>query len=244
MEVEKLAEILELTGKEAEIYSLIAQKQCVNAGELIKASGMYRAAVYDILERLIEKGLIGYVKNNKVREFSAVSLSIVRQKLESEKDAIKQKEEALSVLEKQFETMKTKEPEVVVLKGKKGLKTLLNHVLETAKEWHVFGAQGSFKKLFPQEYQLIHSKRLRKKIPIKIIYNSSVRKEKREEELPLIEVKYVDKMLDTPATTFVYGDNVAIVIWSTPAYIMWVKSKDVAKSYENHFQTMWKNAKS
>ncbi len=244
MHVEKISETLELTEKEALVYCLLAEKHTANAGELIKASGMYRAAVYDILERLIGKGLIGYVDVGKVREFSIVPLSIVRQKLEGEIEEIKEKENQLKKLELELKKeVGEREPEVHVLKGKRGLLTILNHLIETGKEWHIFGAQGELKKLFPQEYKIIHTKRARKNIAMKIIYNSTVRPEKREQELKLIEVRYVDKKFDSPATTYVYGEFVAIVIWSNPPHITWIKSMDVSKSYENQFQILWRNAK-
>ncbi|MFH1099888.1 MAG: helix-turn-helix domain-containing protein [Candidatus Micrarchaeota archaeon] len=244
MDVKNIIETLELTKSEATVYAALSEKKHSTGGELIKTTGMYRAAVYDILHRLIEKGIVGYTQIGNCREFSITPLSLVRQELESEIESIKEKQKELEKIEKQAKTTSnTTEPEVFILKGNKGVKTLFAHLLETGVEWHIFGAQGQFKQMFPEYYQLIHAKRVKHGVGIKIIYNSRVRVEHREKELPLISTRYVEAKFDTPATTIVYGDYVAIIIWSKPQFVTWIKSKDVAKSYEHQFQMLWKHAK-
>ncbi len=235
---------LGLTEKESDLYWILYQKHSAPAGQLIKDTGMHRAAVYDILKRLTDKGLVGFVNSGKKREFTILPLSLAKHRLEEEIETIRKKQFALTELEKKPRGNMTEEPNVAVLKGKRGLQIILYDLLENApNEWHVFGAQGEFKRTFPEFYQLFHAKRTRQNIVVKIIYNSNVKLEKREKELKLLKTRYVDKRFDTPATTYIYGDKVVIIVWSNPVYIMWIKSKEVARSYENQFQMLWKNAK-
>src|SRR3989344_1182878 len=50
-----------LTEKESEVYLALIELGSSSAGQIIQKTGLHRAVVYDLLERLIEKGLVGNV---------------------------------------------------------------------------------------------------------------------------------------------------------------------------------------
>jgi hypothetical protein len=51
-----------------------------------------------------------------------------------------------------------------------------------------------------------------------------------------------DKYMN-PTTTWVYGDNVAIVAWSAFPIATLIRSKDIANSFRSYFELRWKQAK-
>jgi len=58
-----------------------------------------------------------------------------------------------------------------------------------------------------------------------------------------IEIKYFEKGFE-PKTEFHIQDNmVAIIIWSSDPIIFRINSKDVAKSYLDFFNKLWKSVK-
>ena len=60
---------------------------------------------------------------------------------------------------------------------------------------------------------------------------------------PLSENRKLSKEFASPTTTAVYGDNIAIFLWFEVPKVILIQNKDLARSYEKHFELMWKQAK-
>ena len=56
-------------------------------------------------------------------------------------------------------------------------------------------------------------------------------------------MRFNASLYDTPASTWIYGDKVAIVVWSEPIIATLIRSKEVSKSYKQFFEFLWKNSK-
>ena len=61
---------LGLTNTEAKIYVTLIDLGRAQAGIISRKSGIHRRSVYDALERLIEKGLVSYIKENLIVPFT------------------------------------------------------------------------------------------------------------------------------------------------------------------------------
>ena len=89
--------VFELTSegikKESEIYLALAKKQEASAIDLAKATFTNRTVCYNILQQLVEKGIIAYSKKNNRRVFSVADpenlLANIREKEDLAKDVIK-----------------------------------------------------------------------------------------------------------------------------------------------------------
>ncbi len=135
--------------------------------------------------------------------------------------------------------------EGTIYKGKKGLKCIFEDILNYQnQEFIVMGASGKFKELFNAYFIHWQTRRAKLNINIKIIYSESVRKEKREKELKLYEIRYIKNTNITPSTTFIYGNKVAIIMWSDIPLAFLIKSQNVSDSYRNFFEILWNNSKS
>src|SRR3989344_4756371 len=60
-----------LTGNESKVYLTLLELGPSNAGLISRKSGLHRRVVYDTLEMLIQKGLVGYILKNNVRLYQA-----------------------------------------------------------------------------------------------------------------------------------------------------------------------------
>jgi hypothetical protein len=137
----------------------------------------------------------------------------------------------------------SREPhEATVFKGKKGLKSVAEDVLKTKKELLVFGAEGKFVDELKHYAAQWHLKRKKLKIPVKIIYNEKIRKTKQKVKFPILKMKFNPHLYDTLATTWIYGDKVAIIVWSEPSLTTLIRSKQVADSYRQFFNILWKES--
>ena len=230
---------------EIKIYLALLELGSTPAGPLIKKVGMHRAAVYDIIDLLIDKGLVSFVVKANRKYFEAQDPDRLLEYLESKKQDLLSKEEKLKkfIPELQLKRKLSKEEqEGTLYKSKKGLKSVFEDILKEKKPWFVFGATGKYKELFHAYFIHFHERRAKSKIPLKIIFNEEVRKQKRGEELKLSKIKYLPKSYISPSTTYIYGDKVAIINWSSEPMAFVMRSKQVADSYKSFFDIFWKTA--
>jgi len=166
---------------------------------------------------------------------------------EQGKLAIDEQEAALKKILPELELKRRlakEEQEAAVYKGKKGIKSVAEDVLKTRQGFLVFGAEGKFKALFGPYFKHFHEKRAKNKIKMKIIFNESLRTQKREKELKHSQIRYIKRDYENPATTWIYGDKIAIILWSAEPMAFLMRSQQVASSYREFFTILWEAAKS
>ena len=235
-----------LSGNEVKVYLSLLDLGSALAGEITKKSGVNRTNVYDALDRLIGKGIVSYVIQANRKYFEATSPERIIKYLDEKENELKRKKKLIhSVLpELELKRKLSKEPqEATIYKGKKGLKSVAEDVLNTKKEMFVFGAEGRFVELFTHYAAQWHMRRGKLKIPLKIIYNEKIRSKKSKAKFPLAKIKFNSNMYETPATTWIYGYKVAIIVWSDQPIATLIRSKEVANSYKQFFDILWKDSK-
>ena len=57
------------------------------------------------------------------------------------------------------------------------------------------------------------------------------------------DFRYYDDIAESPAVTNIYGDKVAIIIWSDEPEAIIIENAAVAKSYKSYFDILWKHGK-
>ncbi|MBI2572458.1 hypothetical protein HYV86_01250 [Candidatus Woesearchaeota archaeon] len=243
------ASILEkigLTKNEAKLYLALLEMGCTAAGPLIKRMGMHRALVYELLDLLIQKGIVSYVIAANRKLFQAEDPQRLVEFVTSKKDELTDQEQQLEKLLPSLRAhrkLAAQDQEGSVYKGKKGIKAVFEDMLRIKKPWHVFGATGQFKEYFGPYFLNLHKRRSIQNIPLKIIFRESVRSQQREKELAKAQIRYLPVKYLTPSTTFVYGDTVAILIWDVEPMAFVIRSKSVAQSYLAFFEILWENAR-
>jgi len=235
-----------LAENEIKVYIALLKLGSVTAGDIAKISGVNRTNVYDSLERLIDKGLISFVVKSNKKHFEAKAPEFLINYFEMKEKEIKDKKEIIkSILPEINNIRKLNEEnqEAVIYKGMKGLKSISEDVIKTKKEIFVFGAEGNFGKLFGDYFEQWHLKRKINKIPLKIIFNEKVRKKKEDWKFSLSEIRFNNSLEDTPATTWIYGNKVVIIVWSEQPIATLIESSNVSKSYRQFFNVLWENSK-
>ena len=246
MDLKILLEEAGLAGNEAKVYLALLELGSALAGEITKKSGVNRTNVYDALDKLTEKGLATYVIQANRKYFEAVSPERIIKYLEEKEKDIQRKKELINsnLAELELKRKLGKEPqEATIYKGKKGLKSIAEDVLKTKKDLLVFGAEGKFVDIFTHYAQQWHMRRGKLKIPVKIIYNEKIRNKKSKSKFPILEMKFNSNIYETPATTWVYGDKVAIIVWSDQPVATLIRSKEVSNSYKQFFNILWNDSK-
>ena len=246
MEIKQALEYSGLAGNEAKVYIALLDLGTALAGEITKKSGVNRTNVYDALDKLIEKGLVSFVIKANRKYFEATSPDRIIEFLGEKEDELKNKKKMINSIMPEIELKRKlgREPqEATIYKGKKGMKSVAEDILRTGKELLVFRAEGNFMEKFKHYAIKWHEKRRKLKIPIRIIYNERIRKNKLKIKSPLLKMKFNSTMDETPATTWIYGDKIAIIVWSEQPICTLIRSRDVAKSYKQFFEVLWKSSR-
>ncbi|HLC72490.1 MAG TPA: helix-turn-helix domain-containing protein [Candidatus Nanoarchaeia archaeon] len=235
--MEQFAEVFGLTQMEAKIYNVLLGLGPSLAGLITRKSGIHRRSVYDALERLIQKGLVGYIVKNNRKYFEATNPERLVDLLR-EKEATVQ--HLLPQLKAKYQQTKEKS-ETLFYRGKNGLKSVFEDQLAVAKEILIISASSLAKEVLQYYFQSYDKRRIQKKIKIKLLYSG---KERRERSIKLAEVKYLPKDYDNPASMNIYADHVAIIHWSKEnPFVILIRDREIADGYRNHFNLLWKIAR-
>ena len=133
----QVLERFDLTKNETRVYISLLELGSAPAGKITEKTGIHRRNVYDSIERLVKKGLVGYVTKNNRKYFKAANPKHFFYLLEKEKEETQRKEkEFRKILPKLIlaQGLAKEKQKVTIFEGKKGLITILEDVIKTGKE--------------------------------------------------------------------------------------------------------------
>jgi len=237
MELVELLKKLGLEEKEAKVYLTLLSLGEATATIISEKTNLDRTLIYQLANKLIEQGLISYIIKNNVRYFSAANPKKILEDLKEKQRDIE------SAMPKFLELAKTKKEDtkIAVYKGKEGLKTMLNDIIRTKKDYIVFGEEGRFQEVLPidihQFLLQIEKNNIHEKVLVREDWRGNVIKSKNS------EFRYLPKNMLSPSTTVIYGNKINIIIWTPPFHAILIENKEVADSYRTYFNALWKLAK-
>jgi len=224
-----------LTGNEARVYLELLRKGSLSANEIAKKISMDRTLSYTVLNHLIEKGMANYVIKKGKKFFQASDPKHLLNPLKEKEVFVNDLVGDLDGLEKIEES----EREVNVYEGNEGLRTALKELLKY-KESCGFGSTG---RAYDILYDLQHiAEGIKKNKPkIRLLTTTKYKNHPMTSKFKWIEYKYLD--IESKATTIIVEDKIAIFYSMHKPIAIMVKSKEIAESYKNHFEVLWKVAK-
>ncbi len=238
MDIEYELSFLGFTKNEIKIYLTLLRLGRTRAGKLAKEARLERTSTYNSLSRLISQGIVGYVIEANEKVFYAA---------EPEKiiDLFKEKEERagkiISELKKIRKFEREKE-EIIKFKGYSGIKTVMNDIFNSCNkggEYLVLGMEGQLSQRLPTFAEIFIARKDAKKIKSRAI----IRKLDSGGKISkYTKVRYIPYNLPSKINVSVYGNKVAILIWSDNPEAVILDSKEVAESFRSYFEFMWKNA--
>lgn len=228
-----------LTKTETRIYLTLLEEGPSLAGVLSRKSGIHRRSVYDALERLIEKGLVSYIKTNNRKYFEAVNPKKIIHILDEKREALKA---VLPELEMKYNFVKERR-ETLFFRGKSGIKSLFDDQIEVGKPVFVIGASMKAVDLLKSYFQRYDRLRKENKIKVKAIFSEDLKGSNYIKNIPLAEIRFLPKHLLKNVATNVYGDRVAIIVIQHEPIAILIKDKAIAECYKNYFDLIWGLAK-
>lgn len=222
--------------KETEIYLALLKNEKANVSKLLKHTQIERRTIYDVLERLIQKGRASFHEENGTRFYHAISPEILLEDLN-------QKQQDFQKIIPQLENLQEfpKQATVEVLKGLQGLRMMFLDVIKSGEEHYSFGNITPLieEKRYARIVNQFLEEMAKRKMTEKILYTKgdSITKKKGS------QYREVEKNEVAPTPTLVYGDVVTMYLYTEPMTIFRIRSKELATTYKQYFNHFWKLAK-
>ena len=238
-----------LTKGEADVYLALVKLGNTSSGNIIKTSKVSRSKVYDVLERLKQKGMVTEVTKQNVRYFEAADPKRIIEYLQVKKEDIEKKitssQKIVQELNK-VRSLQLERQEVKVYTGIEGLKTVYNEILDDLKKGDEYLAFGVGEKEIENEeialfIKKFHMKRAEKKVSAKIIMHPETRKKMEKfSKLKYYHYRFTD--IKFPTNIALWKNNVLTLVWEDKPIVFVMKSKEVAKKYKEYFNDLWKSS--
>jgi sugar-specific transcriptional regulator TrmB len=238
-----------LTDGEIRAYLALLEIGASSTGLIAKKSGLSGSKVYEVLERLIAKGLVSSFEKNNVRHFEALSPDRILDYLDERKKSIDIEKQAVIKVLPQLLAQKALAPKSAakLFFGWQGLKNANEDIISTLKRGEEWLSMGLTEQPKAWEMHFTHrqKERAKKGIVLKHLLNEKYKAlYTARKRIAHSQYRFLPKELEMPTSTEIFGDKVLIMILvqKSPLAIL-IENKDVADSFRKYFDVLWRTAR-
>lgn len=246
---EAVLEKIGLTKGEAKVYLSLNKLGQSTIGPLVSESRVTKSKIYDILEKLIEKGLAGYIVKEGTKYFMASNPQMIIEYLRRKEEEIRNSVAAVNSILPQLLSQRAsaiKHRVAELYEGFQGMKAIREELMSTLRSKEtlfVLGAPKIANEKWETWFLSFHKKRVARNIGLKIIYNADARKYgKKREKMRLTEVRYLPNNLVSPNWIDIFPEAVLFVMILEKPLAFVVRNREIADSFRAYFDIMWKNS--
>ncbi len=251
MEREILREI-GLTDSETKVYLALLELGDSTRGEIVNTAGIAGSKLYEIIDKLQDRGLVSVYIKNKVKHFKPINPKQILGYLEDKKQKISKIEKEVKLILPNLLSLygsSKEEQEVELLNGLKGLEIIFKEQVDMLEKgdicYVIGGTKGINEETVQGFFEKVHIWREEKKIKTKMLFN--LRQKESTESLysskkySLTETRYI--FHTSPVAINIYKDRTIIIIFGKKISAIQIKSQDVANSFIEYFKLLWATSK-
>lgn len=231
-----------LTKGEIRVYLSLLHLGQTTSGPVIAESEISSSKVYEILEKLMHKGLVSSITKNKTRYFQATSPAKIKDYVAfQEQQILMQKKEVEKHLPELMELYREQriQQNAELFIGTSAIKAMLWDIIEDSKKGETylfFGGSGKeYEEVLEKLYRKYATYRYEKGLRVQGIAHESLRK------ILVCNLHYTIKFTQfpTPSNISIFKDRVAIISWSKSPIGILIKSKAIANQFREFFENIW-----
>lgn len=235
---------LGLSGGEVRVYSALLDSGPSPVHRIHEKTGIERRNIYDILNKLIERGLATYVAENKKRFFHLAPpsriLGYIREKKHGLDEIKKEVENEIPSILKKFNAGK---PEInaEIFRGREGVKTVWEDMLN-CKENYWIGSGRYIPKILPHFFAGWNRRRIQSRVKWFNLMRAELRGEIKK-PFRLEYLKFLPKEFSgNPTAVSIYGNKVANFLFEEKAlFAIVIENKEIAENYRRYHKYLWDN---
>jgi len=232
-----------LSDREIAVYLALHKIGVTTTGPLVKSSEVSNAKIYEILDKLIKKGLATYIFKGKTKYFQATDPKVLLNFFDEKRNALNTIVEELKAIRDK------KEPayESRIYEGIRAIKGAFFEMFDYIgknSEYCVFpiGEQLAKEEMVQFWAQVFH-KRLDMNITVKTLPNKKWKSifDKFYKKYKKIEIKYTPQQF--PTGIFIFKGHILNVVWGEKPVGFLIKSTENYQRWQKFFDEQWENAK-
>lgn len=238
-----------LTVGEIKVYLALLELGSSTTGPIIEKSGIAKSIIYQILERLMQKGLVSFITEEKTKYFQAAEPKKLLQYIEEREEKLQENKKQVQALlpELELKQKAAKESEVNVFKGFRGITTTHEHTydkLGKGDEYYYLGIFPLQESYYHAYWQKDHKKREKAGIGCKLLFNKGTDPKilKNRNLFNYCDARYMPINIKTPAWFMGYKDTAVIGLQEKQIAIE-IVDQQIADSFKAYFDEFWKLSK-
>lgn len=231
-----------LSDGEVKVYAALLDLGAAPLNRIHEKVGIERRNIYDILNKLIERGLVSYVTENKKRSFRCTHPNKILGYIDEEKEELQRLredvEKEVPALIKKFEFS---QPEISaeVFRGPEGIKAVWEDMLNY-KELFWLGSGMYVPTKFPIFFRHWDQKVAERKIKSIHLFRHERRKDPFSKHFPGSRF-LPPEFSGNPTVTVVFGNKVAQFLFGETLFAFVIESKELAENYKRYHKYLWQN---
>ncbi|MBU0471263.1 MAG: helix-turn-helix domain-containing protein [Nanoarchaeota archaeon] len=240
-----------LTNGEVRVYLALLETGSTTIGPILKKSGITKSIIYRILEKLIKKGLVSYVIKDKTKYFQAAQpnkileyVDFKEKELQINRNKIREMIPQL-MIKQEF----VKKSEANIYEGFKGLMTAYENRYQKLKrndEVVLYGLPPEQPGFYHAYWKKNHMRLSKEGIKCRMLYHPDVTDVnlKDRNNYKGCEARRMPFKAENPSWIMIYKDVTLIAIpQGELPFAFEITSQQIAESFKNYFEWLWKQSK-
>lgn len=240
-----------LTDGEAKVYLALLELGASTTGPIIDKSKIARSFIYNILEKLMEKGLVSYVTRENTKYYESASPNRILDYIEKKRNQLEESKNKVENLLPKLLLMRETAPstEIHVFEGYKGLQTAFlqyHHRLKKGDEVLALGILPVQEEKYHEFWKKDHIKRVKAGIKNRMLFNRGTAKEilQNRNAYKLCESRYMNTDIYTESWIAIYKNVTQIYLPDKQRpLVIEILNQQIAETFRAYFEDYWKNSK-
>lgn len=237
---------LGLSDGEIKVYTALLDIGVSSINNIHEKVGIDRRNIYDILNKLIERGLVSYIEENNKKVFKITNPEKILSYIEEKRSNLSDIKQEVSKLIPQIqEIYQSKKNELFaeIFKGPEGLKAVWDDMLNYDNIYWI--GSGMYVPIgFPAYWDDWNKRRMKKKIGSYHLFRhdkkEEVKNKKGFEKNNITNWKFLPKEFSgNPTVTATYGNKVAQLLFGEYINVFVIESKELAENYKKYHKYLW-----
>jgi len=238
---------LGLTKGEVETYLALLKIGNSSIGNIVRESKVTKSKVYDILDRLKDRGLVSSSLKNGIHNYNAAPPNFLLDLLEKREESIRQQKKQLEKVIPDMAALQTpslKKETAEIFEGFRGLKNafqIIANGFEPNEEFLVFGVDDTLNQQQLNFFINYHKQKVKSKIKTKVIFTKNLKgvKDYHLKQDKYNEERHLNQTSAVPIN--IYKDTVIIPLLEKDEkeITIFLRNKKLAEGFRQYFYTLW-----
>ena len=250
MDLHLLSE-LGLSDGQIRVYNALLELGNANLNAIQQKTGIERRGIYDIINKLIDKGLVSYTIEQGKRSLQLTNTNNLAEAIQKKQASLQELSAKIPEITAIMQQTKI-DTNAQVYRGNEAIKSLLNEVLQCRESFWMGGNSFEEYKAVPKGLQLWFERWMKQRAQKKHIMHDLVShgtylkgfepKKKTFHKRQFYRYHQLPKGLYVPMVIIIFGDKVAQIQWGNQSFAFVLESEKIRDSFKKYFDHFW-NAK-